>query len=566
MPGEDERENRGGDTQSESGSDTEARTTGAPPTVVRVGLHGAVAKFDGNQEEWAEYAEQLEHYFIANDIEDAKKKRAILLTAVGPSTFHLIKTVSLPKAPGDFTFEELVEKVKTHFNPKPSPIVKRFEFNTRCQEEGENVATFVAALRKISEHCDYGATLNDMLRDRLVCGIRNKGVQRRLLQEVDLTYAKALDMAIAAETAEKDARSLRMSEDSKTPPEEGKLVNRVGSKNPPVGGARKERPREDQGTGECYRCGGKHLASRCRHKNTECHFCKRKGHIISACRKRKEVKKEVPREQTNQISENDCDEDYEENRLYRISSGSTKPIVVSVNLNGQDVEMELDTGASVSLISEEAYGQITTAPVQESKTRLCTYTGENIPVVGTAEVTVRHNGQTAVLPLVVTSKAGPPLLGRNWLAALRLDWQSIFQVKTKLTLQEVLGKYEEVFRDELGKVRGTQAKLYVEPEATPRYHKPRPVPYAWRQKVEEELDRLQRLGVVEPVQFSDWAAPTVPVPKRDGSIRICGDYKVTINQATKLDQYPLPRIEDLFSSLAGARHSQNWTCHKPTSK
>ena len=59
-----------------------------------------------------------------------------------------------------------MEFAATQFNPKPSPIVKRFEFNTRCQKQGESIAVFVAELRKIAEHCDFGAVLSDMLRDR----------------------------------------------------------------------------------------------------------------------------------------------------------------------------------------------------------------------------------------------------------------------------------------------------------------------------------------------------------------------------------------------------------------
>lgn len=69
--------------------------------------------------------------------------------------------------------------------------------------------------------------------------------------------------------------------------------------------------------------------------------------------------------------------------------------------------------------------------------------------------------------------------------------------------------------------------------------------------VEAELERLEREGIIEPVQFSQWAAPIVPVIKPDGSIRICGDYKVTVNQASRADTYPIPRIEELFAKLAG---------------
>lgn len=79
------------------------------------------------------------------------------------------------------------------------------------------------------------------------------------------------------------------------------------------------------------------------------------------------------------------------------------------------------------------------------------------------------------------------------------------------------------------------------------------MPYALRQKVEKELDRLEEEGIIVPVKHSDWAAPIVPVLKSNGTIRICGDYKLTANTATKTEVYPLPKIEDLFSSLAGGK-------------
>ena len=74
-----------------------------------------------------------------------------------------------------------------------------------------------------------------------------------------------------------------------------------------------------------------------------------------------------------------------------------------------------------------------------------------------------------------------------------------------------------------------------------------------RNLVEKELERLQLQGIIEPVKFSDWAAPIVPVLKKDGGIRICGDYKLTVNRAAKVDTYPLPCIDNLFAALAGGK-------------
>ena len=83
--------------------------------------------------------------------------------------------------------------------PKPSAIVQQFKFNTRFQQPGETIAMFLAELRHLSEHCEFGITLDEMLRDRLVCGIRDIRIQRRLLAEPKLTLKRALDLALAIE-------------------------------------------------------------------------------------------------------------------------------------------------------------------------------------------------------------------------------------------------------------------------------------------------------------------------------------------------------------------------------
>ena len=92
--------------------------------AVPAGLHGVVSPYDGNQEEWVEYTERLENYFIANDIDDVAKRQAILLNGVGAPTYRQIKTLALPGTPKDLMFEEIVDRVRNHFNPKPSPIIK----------------------------------------------------------------------------------------------------------------------------------------------------------------------------------------------------------------------------------------------------------------------------------------------------------------------------------------------------------------------------------------------------------------------------------------------------------
>ena len=154
------------------------------------------------------------------------------------------------------------------------------------------------------------------------------------------------------------------------------------------------------------------------------------------------------------------------------------------------------------------------------------------------------------------------LMGRDWLHKLRLDWKTIKLLKssdpshensgatTQEKLKNLLDTYAEVFDDKLGTLKSAKAKITLKEGSQPQFYRARQVPYSLRPKVEKELKRLQSEGILSKVELSDWATPIVPVPKQDGFVRICGDFKGTINQTLQAEQYPLPRIEDIFSHFA----------------
>ncbi|XP_062389531.1 uncharacterized protein K02A2.6-like [Sardina pilchardus] len=163
------------------------------------------------------------------------------------------------------------------------------------------------------------------------------------------------------------------------------------------------------------------------------------------------------------------------------------------------------------------------------------------------------NKQKAKLPLYVVKGASPPLFGREWLRKIQIDWREIKTVREE-TLEVVLQRHNEVFKKELGTLKGIKVSIALKPQHQPRFCQARVVPYALRPKVEAEIDRLSEQGIISPVKFSDWATPIVPVVKKNGDVRICGDFKVTINPALQVEKYPIPRIEDLFASLSGGQH------------
>ena len=108
-----------------------------------------------------------------------------------------------------------------------------------------------------------------------------------------------------------------------------------------------------------------------------------------------------------------------------------------------------------------------------------------------------------------------------------------------------------MYKDELGCFSGPKLQLRVEDNAKPRFFKPRTVPLILRDKVEAGLERLEKRGIISPVKHSKWAAPIVPIVKKNGTLRLCGDYKVTVNLASAAEFYPLPRVEELFADLSG---------------
>ena len=230
------------------------------------------------------------------------------------------------------------------------------------------------------------------------------------------------------------------------------------------------------------------------------------------------------------------------------------PIKLAVEVNGHKLDKELETGASVSVISEDTFNSGLSSSVQlhPSNPSLTSYSGHSLEVLGSANDKVKYQTQTVTLIFVIKGK-GMSLFGRNWLKRNKLDWQIIKSFRINSSLDEVIEKHSRLFRSELGKLKSMEAKICVPNNAQPHYFKPRPVPYSLRDKVDRELEHLLKAGVISPVQFSDWATSIVPVVKSDESIRICGDYKVTVNAVSKLEAYPLFRVEDLFAALSGGK-------------
>ena len=153
---------------------------------------------------------------------------------------------------------------------------------------------------------------------------------------------------------------------------------------------------------------------------------------------------------------------------------------------------------------------------------LKTYTDECMKVKGTLNMRVTYGNQKQKLVLVVVEGNGPSLLGRNWLKYLRLNWNNIFSVRiAKMKPLHALLQYHQIlFSKELGEIHPFTASLHIQADATPRFFKARPMPFAIKDAISQELNRLEKQGTISLVTHSQWATLIVSVPKKDGKFRI----------------------------------------------
>ena len=487
------------------------------------------------------WLDSVEYYMEAMDITRAERKRATLLHLIGQDVQQVYST--LPEPAGVVgAYNVCKAKLRAYLVPAVNSVAERLAFQGMKMEEGEPFEKYVARLRRAAARCGFAPeSLDGEVRNQCMVGTRGK-LQERLVQRIaekgdQLTLQDVVATAAAMERTQAIIQQVR----GPPPPEAVQFVR----------GERRV---------TCFKCGKQgHIKAECGsevgqrpRREPVCFRCRKPGHLKRDCQEAR---------RSHSVQEVVGGED--DQGLWRIhlteavdAAEQLKPPEVKVSVNGYDMTFTVDTGSPVTIIGSGS--RVPGLKLKRSKLTLSSFTGHQIPIRGEADVTAQLGATSRSLRIVVADMPkSVNLLGREWISALGLTARRVLHVSNNKTMEDVLSKHDEVFGEELGKVP-VKISLKLRDGAKPVYRKARPVPFALQAAVDKELDRWVEEGVAEKVEagtFSGWGTPLVPIPKQDG-VRLCADYRITVNPQLEPVKHPLKTPEELFNCIKGKRFAK----------
>ena len=483
-------------------------------------------------DEWEKWKRRFEQFLSAAGLEkeDDSRKVSTLLYCLGEEAEGVLSSTDISDESRK-KYKDVIAQFDAHFRVRRNLIFERARFNKRDQRDNESAEEYITALYALSETCEYGTLRDEMLRDRLVAGIRDTALSDKLQLDSKLTLETAKKMirqkeAVREQRVEMTSRKEHLVEDVTRRP--------TGSQSRSKG----HRPRTAPTPNKCQRCGrNKHQGQdKCPARNVICHRCKKRGHFKAHC-----LSKGVAAASELQTEDLAF--------LGALAAEGNSTWRSTVNLNGTDIQFKLDTGAEVTAVSAQtckALGLM--GKLQAAGKVLYGPSRQSLRVIGQFPGELRYKEHTYSETIFVVRGLKNDLLGLPALDALQLVKKVEAAYSSSI---DVKRDFPKVFTG-LGNF-GEPYSITLKDNARPRaLFTPRNVPIPLRDKVKKELERMESLGVISSVsEPTSWCAGMVVVPKRSGDVRICVDLKA-LNESVMRETHPIPKVDSTLAQLAGA--------------
>ena len=485
---------------------------------------------------WNRWKRRFEQFRVASGLanEDDAKQVSTLLYCLGEGAEDTLSSTNISKKDRE-SYGAVVKKLDDYFGVRRNIIFERARFNRRDQLEGETADEYIATLFGLAENCEYGGLKDELVRDRLVVGIRDETLSRQLQLDPELTLQKATKSIRQREAVKDQQQLLKQSSNAYPNAERDKGdIDAMKTKKGQQPTQRSYRQRK------CFFCGGDpHPRQKCPAQNSICFACQKQGHHASVCRSK----------QVEQIQVHSKDE---EEGLFVDIIGKCldKAWFAHILLCKHSICFKLDTGAEVTAISQETYQQLGATPLNRPSKVLYGAGNQPLDVIGQFTGILSHKELHSQQIIFVIKNLKTNLLGLPALHALKL----IARMDSVKEYEESIQRnYPQLFTG-LGTM-GSEYTIKLKPNPKPySLSTPRNIPLPLRGKVKEELERMTKLGVISKVETpTEWCAGMVVVPKKSsGSIRICVDLR-PLNENVMRENFPLPKVDEILAQLAGAR-------------
>ena len=517
-------------------------------------------------EKWKRFSRAWSSYSLATGLSEKADavQVATLLTVIGEEAREVFSTFSDWEHEGDEAkIAPVLAKFEKYCQPHKNIPFEQYCFNRRTQEPGETYDQYRTSLRKIAVNCNFDTiNPNEILRDRLVFGIRDAKTRERLLREAKLTLQRTDEICHAVESM---SAQMKVVEESSPAPTLNAIHNDKGRTKRPESGTDTRRAQE------CWNCGRRHGLQRrelCPAYGKTCSKCHKFNYFAAKCRSGGSPS-------VRPVSSEEGQVDTEE--IFQTHTSSThldNSQLVTLRLEtGSHIRFQVDTGAQCNVLPLSIYKKATKdsalAHVSPSRMRVTAYGGTTLPVVGTVLLRVWRGKSSCRLDCKLVDGINiRPLLGRKACIGMKLvsyiDNDELNKPETgdapvysvgvpgPLTTQQLIQQYPAVFGDGVGRLEG-QYHIRLDESITPVQHSPRRVPVPLREVLQHTLADLTQQGIIAPVQRpTPWISSMVIVRKKNGTLRICLDPK-DLNRAIRREHYPLPTIEDVATRLHGAK-------------